>query len=147
MTRWVLDTNVYIRASRHRDARAAFDAFFADHLAHTDFAATVWMELQMGARTRGEQGGLDELVEVVGGQDAVLAPSAEAFRQAGRVLRDLSTSEGLELERVRPLFHHDVLLACTVREYQRTLVTYNADDFTRIERHLRGFRFVLPFPR
>jgi predicted nucleic acid-binding protein len=47
---------------------------------------------------------------------------------------------------LRPSFHHDVMLPCTVREHDRTLVTYNADDFTRIQRHLRGFRFVAPYP-
>lgn len=146
MTRWVLDTNVYIRASRLSDARVAFDAFIADHLANLDFAATVWMELHIGARTPDEHREVDELVAIVGGPSAVLVPSAEAFRQAGRVLASLAAKEGLEPGKLRPSFHHDVVLACTVREHRRTLISHNAPDFSRIQRHLRGFRFVAPFP-
>jgi predicted nucleic acid-binding protein len=142
MTRWVLDTNIYVRASRDREARAALDAFHDRRFAETDFAATVWLELQIGARSRDEQAALDELV----GMFDMLVPSATAFQQAGRVLAALATVEGIDPATVRPSFHHDVLLACTVREHRRALITHNSGDFARIRRHLRGFRFTEPFP-
>lgn len=147
MPRWVLDTGVYVRASRDREARSALNTFHDRHYARTDLAATVWLELQMGVRDRSVQVEFDEWVDTFIERDAVLVPSALAFQQAGRVLGTLSYVEGLDLDRVRPSFHYDVLLACTVREHGRTLVTDNAGDFTRIQRHLRGFRFTSPFPR
>ena len=93
-------------------------------------------------RSPAEQTDLDALVRPL----AVLTPSARAFQQAGRVLAALHGREGLDPAAVRPSFHHDILLACTLREHRRTLITYNTDDFTRIQRHLKGFRFVRPFP-
>jgi predicted nucleic acid-binding protein len=144
--RWVLDTNCYIRASQNREARRTLNAFHDRYFGRTDLAATVWLELQAGVRDSATQAALDALADTFAGRDAILAPSARAFQQAGRVLAGLATAEGLDLNRVQPSFHHDVMLACTVREHDRTLVTYNAEDFTRIRRHLRGFRFVAPYP-
>lgn len=147
MTRWVLDTGVYVRAWRDRKARGGLTAFHDRHYAQTHLAATVWLELQMGVRERSLQVEFDEWIDTFTEREAVLAPSALAFQQAGRVLGTLAEFEGLDLDRIRPSFHHDVLLACTVREHGCTLVTDNAGDFSRIQRHLRGFRFTLPFPR
>lgn len=146
MARWVLDTNVYIRAWHDRQARAALNAFHDRHYAHTDLAATVWLELQLGVRERAIQVELDGWADTFVERDAVLAPSALAFQQAGRVLGTLADVERLNLDRVRPSFHHDVLLACTAREHGRTLITDNARDFAQIQRYLKGFRFVGPFP-
>lgn len=146
MPRWVLDTNVYIRASRERGARLALDRFLDRHFSRTDFAATVWLELQVGVRNPSAQRGLDEMVAPYVERGAMLAPAAQTFQQAGRVLAALAVAEGLELDAVRPSLHHDVLLACTVREHGRTLVTANAADFARIRRQLRGFRFVTTLP-
>ena len=143
----MLDTAVYVRASRDREARGALNAFHDRHYARTDLAATVWLELQMGVRERSLQAEFDEWVDTFLERDALLAPSALAFQQAGRVLGALADGERLELDRVRPSFHHDVLLACTVREHGRTLVTDNSGDFARIQRYLRGFRFTPAFPR
>ena len=144
--RWVLDTNCYIRASQNREARRTLNAFHDRHFGRTDLAATVWLELQAGVRDDATQVELDDLADTFVSRDAILAPSARTFQQVGRLLADLAISEGLALDRIRPSFHHDVMLACTVREHDRTLVTYNAEDFTRIQRHLRGFRFVAPYP-
>lgn len=144
--RWVLDTNCYVRASQSREARRTLNAFHDRHFGRTELAATVWLELQAGVRDGATQVGLDELAETFASRDAILTPSARAFQQAGRLLANLAIAEGLDLNGIRPSFHHNVMLACTVREYDRTLVTYNADDFTRIQRHLRGFRFVAPYP-
>jgi len=147
MTRWVLDTNVFVRAWRNRQARLALDAFLDGRLGRLDFAATVWLELQTGVRSRESQSDVDRLLAPFRRRNAVLAPSADAFQQAGRILADLVTREGLDFTAMRPALHHDAILAATVREHRRVLVTHNAQDFARIQRHLRGFRFVTPYPR
>lgn len=144
--RWVLDSKVYVRASQHREARRALDFFNDRHFAQTDLAATVLFELQVGIRSRAVQRVFDDWVSTFGERDSILIPSALAFRQAGRVLGALGMEEGLVSEAVRPSFHHDVVLACTVREHGRTLVTSNAQGFARIQRHLKGFRFRPPYP-
>ncbi len=144
---WALDTNCYVRASQDRGARRRLNGFHDRHFGRTGLAATVWLELQVGVRGRARQADLDELVDTYARRNAILVPSGEAFRQAGRVLIDLAQDEGLDLDAVRPSFHHDVLLASTVREHRHVLITDNTADFTRIQRHLRGFRFVSPYPR
>jgi predicted nucleic acid-binding protein len=145
--RWVLDTNLYIRASHDREARGVLNAFHDRYFSQVDLAATVWLELQVGVRERSVQVEFDEWVDTFVEREAVLIPSALTFQQTGRVLGILADTEGLELDRIRPSFHHDVMLACTVREHGRTLITDNVADFTRIQRYLHGFRFVTPFPR
>ena len=85
LARWVLDSNLYIRASRDHEARAVLNAFHDRHFSRVDLAATVWLELQIGVRDRALQVEFYEWVDTFVERDAVLAPSALAFQQAGRV--------------------------------------------------------------
>jgi predicted nucleic acid-binding protein len=63
-----------------------------------------------------------------------------------RIVGALAAAEGVDPATVSLSFHHDVMLACTVREHGRVLVTHNAHDFARMQRHLRGLRYTRPFP-
>ncbi|MCR4339812.1 MAG: hypothetical protein NUW01_08000 [Gemmatimonadaceae bacterium] len=79
MSRWVLDTNLYIRASHNREARRALNAFHDRHFARTDLAATVWLELQVGVRERSIQVAFDEWVDTFVERDAVLTRPRSPF--------------------------------------------------------------------
>jgi predicted nucleic acid-binding protein len=108
--------------------------------------AALWMELQAGVRSAEELAGLDALVALYLERNRMLTPSARAFQQAGRVLHALTIRVGLALARAPASLHHDALLAATSREHGCVLITDNAHDYSRIQRHLRGFRFAAPYP-
>ena len=106
----------------------------------------MWLELQAGVGSAEDQLDLDELVTPFLERDGVLAPSARAMQQAGRVLSALARHERARLDDAPASLHHDAVLAATVREHGRMLITEHTRDFTRIQRHLRGFRFARVFP-
>ena len=146
MPRYLLDTGLYVRASRDRAARRALDAFLDHSFAHLDFATVVWLELQSGVAGPAEQDALDELVAPYLDLDRMLAPSVGAWRTAGRVLSELAMEGALDLRTLPAWQLQDVLLATLAAERGRVLVTTNEDGFARIARHLDGFRYVQPYP-
>lgn len=143
---FALDTNVYIRASRNRDALDAFTDFVHAAERRTRFLAPVWLELQAGIRDNDEQEVLDALVDPYVRSDRMVAPSHRAFQQAGRVLQDLAATERTVLADTPRGLYVDILIAVTAREVDATLITENARDFARIQRHLRRFRYLERYP-
>jgi predicted nucleic acid-binding protein len=137
---------VYIGAARNRAALDAFKGFVRAAERRTRFLAPVWLELQAGIRDDDEQEILDALVEPYVRSDRMVTPSRWAFQQAGRLLQDLASKEGAVLADTSRSLYADILIAVTAREIDAILVTENAKDFARIQRHLRGFRYVEPYP-
>lgn len=104
----------------------------------------VALELRMGVRNNDQQLALDDIVDAFRKRDRILVPSADAFLQAGRLLSEMSTREGYAHGDPALSLTNDALIAASCREAGVTLATNNAGDFARIQRYLRGFRFVLP---
>ena len=144
--RIVPDTNMLLRALRDRDAEDRFRRFVARRAPQLGMASVVEMELRAGARTAAQSAVVDRLVTAVSTHGRCVAPSAVAFAQAGRVLAALGVRERLDVVAARGSFTMDVLLAVTCREADAVLVTENAADFARIQRHLRGFRYTTEWP-
>jgi predicted nucleic acid-binding protein len=143
---FAIDTSVYIRALRNTDALAELKAFRKRAGLRLAVAAVVAMELGAGAITDEHEASVDELVAPYVARGMVLPVSFEACRQAGRVLAALSRHEHIDLARAARSLTNDVLIAASCREAGVVLVTDNARDFSAIQRHLRGFRFVSPWP-
>jgi predicted nucleic acid-binding protein len=143
---FAIDTGVYIRALRDREQLAELKAFRKRLGLRLLIAGVVAMELDAGAVTDQHESAIDEMVQSYAMRDLVIPVSFEACRQAGRVLAALARHEHLELARAPRSFTNDVLIATSCREAGVVLVTENARDFTAIQRHLRGFRFVAPWP-
>jgi predicted nucleic acid-binding protein len=140
------DTNVIIRALRDREDGHRFRSALFDQADRVALTAVVEMELLAGARTPAQRVRAATLIDAIADDTGRLVPSATAYAQAGRVLADLAAREGVAPASARPSFALDVLLACTCREHDAVLLTENAADFSRIQRHLRGFRFVTEWP-
>ena len=144
--KYVLDTQLFIRAFRDPVANQALQEF---HLARAPFeylSAVVAQELRAGIRRPSDRRALERhvlgLYERVG---RLITPSASAWNRSGDVLAAMMRGEGLELSRVPRSFSNDILLALSCREAGCVLVTENARDFSRIQRFLR-FEFVAPWP-
>jgi predicted nucleic acid-binding protein len=144
--RYVLDSNLFIRASRDPDANAELQRFHQVFAPFEFLSAVVAQELRAGARSIParrllERHVLDPFVR----RDRVVTPSARAWYESGDLLADMAAEEGLEVSRVSKAFGNDVLLALSCREAGVVLVTDNERDFERIRRRLR-FEFIGPWP-
>jgi predicted nucleic acid-binding protein len=141
-----LDTNVYIDALRDRNELAALKQFIA-RLGHRVWlAGVVAMELGAGALTDAQQQAVDDLVRPYVTRDRVFGVSFDGCREAGRALGALATRERVRLATAPPSLTNDALLAVSCREADVMLVTRNFKDFSRLQRQLRGFRFIAPWP-
>lgn len=144
--RYVLDTQLYVRAFRDSAANAALQLFHTAFAPFEYLSAVVVQELRAGTR-RADAGKLQRLVlDPFERRGRVVTPTYDAWKRGGEVLAALAALEGLELGRVPRSFVNDVLLALSCREAGVTLVTENRDDFERIRRVV-AFDFVGPWPR
>jgi predicted nucleic acid-binding protein len=141
---FVFDTNVAIRAARDRDERGRFNSFIRAKRGQVWLHATVWLELEVGARQEHERAALDSFVEPFVDTDRVLVPSQDAWRRAGRVLARLADDHGVDVR--RSSVHHDAIIAASTRERDFTIVTNNLADFQLIAPYLSKLTFVAPYP-
>jgi predicted nucleic acid-binding protein len=141
---FVFDTNVAIQAARNRDERERFNSFLRARRGQVWLHATVWLELQVGARHDNERAALDSFVEAFLDTERVLVPSHDAWRNAGRVLARLAEDHGVDVR--RSSIHHDAIIAASARERSFTIVTNNLADFQLIAPYLSKLAFVGPYP-
>jgi predicted nucleic acid-binding protein len=144
--KFAIDTNVYISAFRDAARAAELKQFLMASLSRTSLLAVVAQELRAGVRTAAQ---LDAFAEVTGPferRGRLIAPSAHAYLEAGRILADLATKDLQRLRDLPPSFINDVMIAVSCRENGITLITSNAKDFTTITRHLKSFAFEAPWP-
>jgi predicted nucleic acid-binding protein len=144
--RYVLDTNVYIEASRSAQRGAELANFVAASLPFTYLSAIVVLELLAGAVNAAAAHAVrDDIVEPYERVGRVVTPTYRCYATAGEVLADLSR-RGWTPGRAERGFVNDTLLAASCLEGGFTLVTWNTRDFERIRTRLRGFQFVEPHP-
>ena len=143
---FALDTSVYIRALRDAAVLAELKDFRKRAGLRIVIAGVVAMELGAGAITQQHESAVSDMIEPYARRGLVVPVSYAACTQSGRVLAALARHERVDLARAPRSLTNDVLIAASCREAGVVLVTDNSRDFTRIQRHLRGFRFVSPWP-
>jgi predicted nucleic acid-binding protein len=141
---FVFDTNVAIQAARSREENGRFNAFIRARRGQVWLHATVWLELQVGARSEDERQALDTFVEPFVDTQRVLTPSSDAWRHAGRVLASLAEEHGVDVR--RSSIHHDAIIAASTREHDFTIVTNNRGDLELISPYLSKLSFAPPYP-
>ncbi|MEO8622450.1 MAG: type II toxin-antitoxin system VapC family toxin [bacterium] len=146
MQRYVLDTNVWIRAFRDAGANQALEAFHRVHGPGEFLCSVVAHELRAGVRTPADRRKLErQILDRFSRVGRVITPSDAAWRLAGDVFSELQRKEGLDITRASKSFGNDVLLALCCRESGMVLVTENRRDFDRINRIVK-FDFVDNLP-
>jgi predicted nucleic acid-binding protein len=146
VTRYVLDTNVYIRALRNPAAYADLERFGARHMTVTHLSSVVFHELLRGAT--GPAIAKDLVTGIAAPftrTNRLVVPSHRAWTRAADIIAQLAWHDGLDRGNMPAGFANDVLIAASCRENGLTLVTENARDFRRIQRRM-PFDFVAPFP-
>ncbi|HEX9704274.1 MAG TPA: type II toxin-antitoxin system VapC family toxin [Gemmatimonadales bacterium] len=147
MTKYVLDTSIFVQADRDRAWADELIAFYAAFLPVTFLHAVVVQELLIGAvdvrRGRDLHAGYVAPFEARG---RVITPSYASWRRSGELVATLVQRRRLSPGGFSRSFLNDVLIAVSCREAGVVLVTTNAEDFSRI-RAVEPFRFVSPWPR
>jgi predicted nucleic acid-binding protein len=147
LVRYVLDTNVHIRAMRDVAARSELASWQRVMAPRLYQHAVVVAELLVGAPDAAAWRRWHERwvlpAERVG---RVLVPDRPAWLRASRIVVRLAENGAIERGRVKAGFFNDCLLAASAREQGFTLVTWNRADFDMISRVEPALRAVTPFP-
>jgi predicted nucleic acid-binding protein len=146
LKKFVLDTNLYVRAFRNREAAAELERFYAWFTPQSYLSSVVLHELLIGASTAAKVQQIDrEIARPFRRTVRLVTPTHRSWETSAQVLARMAREEGLELGRVPRSLVNDVLLAASCQEVGATLITDNRDDFARIHRFLR-FEFAVPRP-
>ncbi|MBW3572289.1 MAG: PIN domain-containing protein [Gemmatimonadetes bacterium] len=146
MTRYVLDTNVFINADR--DARWAdeLDRFSTEHLPHIHLSAVVVQEMLAGAVSPDRERAVREnYVEPFERRGRLITPTYNAWKRAGQIMSRLVNRKLMSPGAFARSFVNDCLLAASCRERGATLITLNVRDFELI-RKIEPITVVPPWP-
>ena len=146
MKRFVLDTNVFIRAIRDADAGRELAAWQRGMAPYLYQHAVVVAELLAGARTAAAWSRWHERWVLPAERvRRVLVPTYGSWHRASRIVARLAEAGTLGGS-VPAGFFNDCLLAATARELGHAIVTHNLRDFERIGSVEPGLRVYAPFP-
>jgi predicted nucleic acid-binding protein len=146
VTRYVLDTNVYIRAWRNPSVFAELERFGQRHMTATHLSSVVFHELLRGATGPAIAKDLvTSIARPFAQTRRLVVPSHRAWTRAAEVIAQLAWHDGLDRSNLPAGFANDVLIAASCRENGLTLVTENTRDFRWIQKRM-PFDFVAPFP-
>jgi predicted nucleic acid-binding protein len=143
--RYVLDTNVFIRAARDADWSEQLARFHAAFAPFEWLAAVVAQELLAGVKGDSSKIVQHAVLDPFERRGRVIVPSYSAWKETGAVLSALIAGGMARWPDVSRSFVNDILLAMTCREAGVVLVTENVRDFERISA-VRPFDFVTPWP-
>lgn len=144
--KYVLDTNLFIRAFRESTANTELQRFHQLFAPFEFLSVVVAQELRAGARSASDRQRLERhVLDIYARRGRMVTPSEQAWHDSGDVLAELVRREKLELARVTKAFGNDVLLALSCRETGLVLITENQRDFARISRVV-ALEFVAPWP-
>ncbi len=144
--KYVLDTNLFIRAFREETANTELQHFHRLFAPFEYLSAVVAQELRAGVRSPADRRQLERSVlDPYARRGRVVTPSTQAWYDSGDLLAELGRREGREVGRLSKALGNDVLLALSCREEGLVLVTDNRRDFERIA-SLSPFSFVDRWP-
>ena len=147
MKKYVLDTNLYVKAFRSQEGARELERYFTNFTPNTYLSSVVLHELLVGASTPSKVRQIrEDLLGPLTRAGRVITPSHSAWDQAGSSIAAMARQESRELRSVPKSLVNDFLLAASCRESGATLVTDNTADFKLIRKYLRH-EHVEPWPR
>jgi predicted nucleic acid-binding protein len=147
LPRYVVDTNLYIRATREADSNRALETFVVAFAPEIYLHSVVALEILAGATTPGlERRTQERFIRPLERRDRVFTPSHAAWKRAASALAQLvgerKVTPGSEIRRS---LVNDCLIAASARDHGFVLITDNAKDFERLK-HILPMDFVPPWP-
>jgi predicted nucleic acid-binding protein len=144
--KYVLDTNLYIRAFRSVDGARELRNFYEAFAPSTYLSSIVLHELLVGANTEAKNRAIqDTLAQPLRRDRRVITPSHGAWQTSAEAIARMTRKDKRDLRSVPKSLIHDYLLAASCREAGATLVTDNVGDFAAIRRHIR-FEYEAAWP-
>lgn len=146
MRRYVLDTNLYVRADREESWAGELDRFSAVWLPSISLHAVVAQEMLAGAVDRRRERLIQQsLIEPFEKRRRVVVPGLGTWKRAGIILARLVQRKLMSPGGFGRSFVNDCLLAASCREQGLVLITNNVDDFALIRR-VEAVEVVEPWP-
>ena len=146
MKKYLLDTNLYIRAFRSREGADVLEQYLLTFTPNTYLSSIVLHELLVGANTPAKAREIENRIAAplhrVG---RIVTPSHDAWRVAGTAISQFARKEKRELRTMPKSLVNDFLLAASCRESGATLLTENAADFETIRKYI-ALSFEAPWP-
>lgn len=138
----LIDTNVfvsYLRSGLHEDwieGRVEKTTRF--------LSSVVLFELRLGALDDRRLAVINRLSRSFP-KERIVSPTQGIYKKAADLFRELFglNSAAWPQDRLGPV--NDLLIAVTAFRMGATVITENEKDFSRIARHLPGFRFSVPY--
>jgi predicted nucleic acid-binding protein len=144
--KYVLDTNLYVRAWRDPLDRANLKAFIATAGPRIYLHSVVAAELLAGSVTATiRRQTEDTFIHPFERRKRVITPQHSAWKRAGEVLARLVKTKRAGETGVTRSFFNDCLLAVSAREEGLTVVTDNLSDFELIN-SVERVQFLPPWP-
>jgi predicted nucleic acid-binding protein len=144
--RYVLDTNLYVRAARSDEWNGALEAFYASFAPFVYLHSVVATELLAGCTNDLlERRTQTRLIEPFEARGRVVTPSHGAWKRSGRLIATLIGQKRISPNGIQRSFLNDCLLATSAREHGYTLITDNLADFELI-RTVTPVDVVPPWP-
>ncbi|HET7461815.1 MAG TPA: type II toxin-antitoxin system VapC family toxin [Longimicrobium sp.] len=146
MPKYILDTGLYIRATRELPWSEALEQFTWNHAPYIYLHSTVAHELLAGSvNTVLERQTQERFISPFEATRRVITPTHRAWKQAGFVVAQLVRGKQLS-PRIARSFPNDCLIAASAREQGLTVITENERDFRLISTVL-PVEFCPPWPQ
>jgi predicted nucleic acid-binding protein len=147
MPKYILDSGLYIRASRDDAWNGALEAFAWNFAPFIFLHSTVASELLAGAVTPVlERRTQERFIAPFEATRRVITPTHRSWKQAAWVIAELIRLKKLSPQAVTKSFPNDCLIAASAREMGLTVVTENERDFRLISSVL-PVEFCPPWPQ
>lgn len=148
MTRYLLDTNLYIGAMRQADRMRELvrfvDVYRTAVFQHSVIAQEIVAGARDGAGYRQLHRSWVQPFELV---DRIITPGHETWMRAAYLIARLTEAGRLSPGGVARGFRNDCLLAASAREHAFTIVTNNLRDFRLIATVETKLRIAAPWPK
>lgn len=146
MRPYVLDTNLYIRATRSDESMRALEAFSTAFAPALHLHSVVAMERLSGATSAGLRRRTEaSFVRPFERRRRVITPGHVTCKRAGEIIADLIAARRLSRDGISRSFVNDCVIAASARESGFVLVTENTRDFDRIAT-VAPFDYAPPWP-
>ena len=135
--KYLLDTNLYIKACQSEEKRDRFRAALFPLLPMTFLSAVVAYKLSVNAQDRQTQRLVQEFISPMERTGRVVSPTFADWCEAAAIMTAIETKDQGWRSKL-PALLNDILIALCARRIGATLLTYNKEDFRLIHRH-KGF--------
>lgn len=146
MTRYCLDTQLYIEAARDREKAEELKGFVAAAMPFLFLHAVVVQEMLAGATTpKWRRTIARDILGPFERRRRLIIPEYSAWRRSGEIASDLVKRRIRSPGGLRPSFMNDALLAASCRQAGVTLITRNVKDFEAIAK-VESVAYAAPWP-